>query len=57
MGKVYEQIDEALEEFIRGQQMFFVATGPLSASGHINLSPKGLDTLRILDPHTVAYLD
>ena len=57
MGKVYEQIDEALEEFIRGQQMFFVATGPLSASGHINLSPKGLDTLRILGPHTVAYLD
>jgi len=57
MGKVYEQIDEALDEFIRGQQMFFVATGPLSASDHINLSPKGLDTLRILGPHTVAYLD
>ena len=57
MGKVYEQIDGALEEFIRAQRMFFVATGPLSASGHINLSPKGLDTLRILDPHTVAYLD
>ena len=27
MGKAYEQIDEALGEFIRGQQMFFVATG------------------------------
>jgi hypothetical protein len=57
MGKVHEQIDETLGEFIRAQQMFFVATGPLSASGHLNLSPKGLDTLRILDPHTLAYLD
>ncbi len=57
MGKVHEQIDEPLGEFIRAQQMFFVATGPMSASGHINLSPKGLDTLRILDPHTLAYLD
>src|SRR5260221_13553825 len=57
MGKVYENIDEPLGELIRAQQMFFVATGPLSASGHINLSPKGLDTLRILDPHTLLYLD
>ena len=57
MGKVFEQIDAALGEFIRAQQMFFVATGPLSASGHINLSPKGLDTLRILGPHALAYLD
>jgi hypothetical protein len=57
MGKVYEEIDETLREFIRAQQMFFVATGPLSASGHINLSPKGLDSLRILGPHTIAYLD
>jgi hypothetical protein len=57
MGKVHEQIDQQLGEFIRAQQMFFVATGPLSASGHINLSPKGLDTLRIMGPHTLAYLD
>ena len=54
MGKVYEKIDETLREFIRAQQMFFVATGPLRASGHINLSPKGLDSLRILGPHTIA---
>jgi hypothetical protein len=30
MGKVYEEIDETLREFIRAQQMFFVATGPLT---------------------------
>jgi hypothetical protein len=57
MGKTYEHIDAALEEFIRAQQMFFVATAPLKASGHLNLSPKGLDSLRVLDPHTLAYLD
>ena len=57
MGKVFERIDAALEEFIRAQQMFFVATAPLDARGHVNLSPKGLDTLRVLGPHTIAYLD
>jgi pyridoxamine 5'-phosphate oxidase-like protein len=57
MGMVYEHIDEVLEAFILAQQMFFVATAPLNASGHINLSPKGLDTLRVLGPHTMAYLD
>ena len=57
MGKVFAQIDAALEQFIRTQQMFFVATAPLDAGGHVNVSPKGLDTLRVLDPHTVAYLD
>ena len=37
--------------------MFFVATAPLDAAGHVNLSPKGLDTFRILTPKSVAYLD
>jgi pyridoxamine 5'-phosphate oxidase-like protein len=57
MGKVFKQIDGPIEEFIRAQHMFFVGTGPLSASGHINVSPKGLDSLRILGPHALAYLD
>src|SRR5262249_2031375 len=39
------------------QHVFFVASAPLDAGGHINLSPKGLDTFRILGPRTVAYLD
>jgi Pyridoxamine 5'-phosphate oxidase len=34
-----------------------VATAPLDAGGHVNLSPKGLGTFRILGPTTVAYLD
>ena len=37
--------------------MFFVGSAPLSAGGHVNVSPKGLDTLRILGPRTIAYLD
>jgi hypothetical protein len=57
MGKVLEEIDKSLVEFIAAQPLFFVATAPLSADGHINLSPKGLDTFRLLDPHRVAYLD
>ena len=56
MGRVHEVIDEKLAAFIRRQQMFFVATAPLSADGHVNLSPKGLDSFRVLDGRTVAYL-
>jgi hypothetical protein len=37
--------------------MYFVATAPLAASGRINLSPKGLDSFRVLDERRVAYLD
>lgn len=37
--------------------MFFVATAPMIGDGHVNLSPKGYDTLRVLGPNHVAYLD
>lgn len=57
MGKVYDEIDDGLRTFIEAQRLFFVATAPLDASGHVNVSPKGLDTLRILGPRQVAYLD
>lgn len=57
MGKLFEEITPALGEWIAAQRMFFVASAPLSADGHVNCSPKGLDTLRILGPREVAYLD
>lgn len=57
MGKLYEQIDPALRAFIEAQRLFFVATAPLDADRHVNLSPKGLDTFRVLGPGQVAYLD
>ena len=57
MGRLYDCIDEPLAAFLSRQRLFFVATAPLGADGHLNLSPKGLDTFRILDPTTVAWLD
>jgi len=57
VAKAYSEIDAALRKFIQAQSVFFVATAPLDANGHVNLSPKGLDTFRILGPRTVAYLD
>ena len=57
MGKVFEGLDDDLRRFIARQHVFFVASAPLAAGGHVNLSPKGLDTFRVLGPTTVAYLD
>jgi hypothetical protein len=57
MGRTHAELSDALREFIERQQMFFVATAPLAADGHVNLSPKGLESFRVLDAKTVAYLD
>lgn len=57
MAKVFDSITEPLQQFIAAQHIFFVATAPLSPTGHVNLSPKGLDSFRILSPNQVAYLD
>lgn len=54
--EVFDRISDDLAGFIAAQPLFFVATAPRDG-GHVNLSPKGLDTLRVLDPQTVAYLD
>ena len=57
MGKTFDLIDDRLADFIERQHVFFVATAPAGNSGHVNVSPKGLDTFAVLDPTTVAYLD
>lgn len=58
MAKVFDGIDEQLREWIGRQRVFFVATAPLAGDGRVNVSPKGpIGTLRVLDEHTVAYLD
>ena len=57
MGKIHNEITDGLAQFIEAQKMFFVATAPLAADGHVNVSPKGMDSFRVLDPRTVAYLD
>jgi hypothetical protein len=57
MGKFHESISDEHKKFIEKQHIFFVSTAPLSADGHVNLSPKGLDCFRVLSPNRVAYMD
>ncbi len=57
MGKLSTEITAEHQTFIEKQKMFFVATAPMSEGGHINLSPKGLEHLKVLNPNEVAYLD
>ena len=57
MSKTFRRIDDDLADWLRQQQMFFVATAPLSPDGHINASPKGGDSFRILGPKEVVYQD
>ena len=53
--KVFECITDELKEFITRQKMFF--TGTAGESSRVNISPKGMDTFRVISPTTVAYLD
>lgn len=55
MSKFYSELNSTLQNFIEEQKIFFTATAP--QQGRINLSPKGMDTFRCIDPLTVAYLD
>ncbi len=57
MGKVYEIIEAKLGAWILRQKIFFVATAPLARDGHVNCSPKGGDTFRVLGERLAAYLD
>jgi hypothetical protein len=53
----FASISDDLAQWWAEQPMFFVATAPGGSDGHVNVSPKGLDTLRILGPQRAAYLD
>lgn len=55
MARFFDALTPELTEFIRRQKLFFVASA--AAAGRVNVSPKGLDTLRVLDDRTVAWLD
>jgi len=57
MGKALPDISDDLRDFMLAQPLFYVASAPLEGSGHVNLSPKGLDTFRVLSRTRVAYLD
>ena len=57
MAKVHPNISDQLATWISRQPMYFLASAPLQANGHINLSPRGLDSLRVLDAQHVLMLD
>ena len=54
MGKRYSEIPDKLKKFIEDQNIFFVGTA--AADGRINISPKGMDSLRVLDANRVLWL-
>ncbi|WP_271255073.1 pyridoxamine 5'-phosphate oxidase family protein [Pseudanabaena sp. Chao 1811] len=55
MAKFYDRLTTELQTFIEAQHIFFVATAP--NDGRVNLSPKGMDALRIISESEIAYLD
>ncbi|MCE2400769.1 pyridoxamine 5'-phosphate oxidase family protein [Candidatus Poribacteria bacterium] len=55
MSKLYKRISPKLQQFIENQKIFFVATA--TADSRINLSPKGMDSLRVVNPNRVAWLN
>ncbi len=57
MAKTHPGISAEHREWIARQHVYFVATAPRSDQGHINVSPRGLDSLRVIDPNRVAVLD
>ena len=57
MGKVFDEIDDALTDWIASQPVWFVATAPLAADGHVNVSPRGHDSFSVLGPRRVAWVD
>lgn len=55
MGAKYDHIPDKQRDFIAAQHMFFVATA--APEGSVNVSPKGQDSLRVLGPNRVAWLN
>lgn len=55
MGKQFEAMSDRHVEFIAAQKMFFVGTA--TADSRVNVSPKGMDALRVLGPNRVAWLN
>jgi hypothetical protein len=57
MSNFFPALTPRLRDFISRQHIFFTATAPLGADSRINLSPKGMDTFRVLSDVKAAYLD
>ena len=58
MGKFYDEIPTELIPWLLKQELFWVATAPLSPTQHVNVSPKGVrDSFHVLSPTRVWYQD
>lgn len=57
MSKSYDRLEDKHVAFICEQKMFFVATAPTSDGGHVNVSPKGYDSFRIVNDQCVEWVD
>jgi hypothetical protein len=57
MGRVYDSITDDLAGWLGMQPMFFVATATTDPDTRVNVSPRGLDTFRVLGPNRIAWLD
>jgi len=55
MGKQLAHISPELEAFIKAQKIFFVGTA--MREGRVNISPKGMDTFRVIDPNHIIWLN
>lgn len=55
MGTRFNELQEKHISFIVGQKIYFVATA--AAEGRVNLSPKGMDSLRVLGPNRLVWLN
>ena len=55
MGQRYSELSDNHIEFIAGQKLFFVGTA--TADSLVNISPKGMDSFRVLDKHRVVWLN
>lgn len=55
MGKQYQEISPALQDFIAQQKIFFVATA--TDESRVNISPKGMDSLRVINANRVIWLN
>lgn len=55
MGKRYSEISETLKNFIENQKIYFVGTA--ASDGRVNISPKGMDSLRVLGKNRIAWLN
>lgn len=55
MSQMFDRIDDRCRSFIERQKIFFVGTA--ARDGRVNISPKGIDTLRVLGENRIVWLN